>query len=181
MEEALRVVQALDPAGVGARDLRECLLLQIESVNGKGGVAWQIVSNHLRLLETRQYKEIAKVLGRPIEHVEMAVNMIQHLNPRPGLRYSGAGRASGGAGRLLHQGWRRLHHPDERRGGAAAPAECAVPPDARPRSTAPTKEVRDYVTRAVHFRHPADEEYRAAEADDPESLPVDRAAADAIS
>ena len=67
------------------------MLLQIGSVNGKGGVAWQIVSNHLRLLETRQYKEIAKALGRPLEHVESAVNMIQHLNPRPGLRYSGAG------------------------------------------------------------------------------------------
>ncbi len=58
-------VQSLDPAGVGARNLRECLLLQIESINGRGGVAWQIVSNHLRLLETRQYKEIAKVLARP--------------------------------------------------------------------------------------------------------------------
>ena len=91
VEEALRVVQSLDPAGVGARNLRECLLLQIESVNGKGGVAWQIVSNHLRLLETRQFKEIAKVLGRPMEHIDIAVNMIQHLNPRPGLRYSGAG------------------------------------------------------------------------------------------
>ena len=59
----LRAVQSLDPAGVGARNLRECLLLQIESVNGRGGVAWQIVSNCLRLMETRQYKEIAKVLG----------------------------------------------------------------------------------------------------------------------
>jgi RNA polymerase sigma-54 factor len=91
VEEGLRAVQSLDPAGVAARDLRECLLLQIESVNGKGGVAWQIVSNYLRLLETRQYKEIAKVLARPIDHVEVAVQMIQHLNPRPGLRYSGAG------------------------------------------------------------------------------------------
>src|SRR6266404_4510666 len=44
VDEALRVVQSLDPAGVGARDLRECMLLQIESINGKGGVAWQIVS-----------------------------------------------------------------------------------------------------------------------------------------
>jgi RNA polymerase sigma-54 factor len=91
VDEALRVVQSLDPAGVGARNLRECLLLQIESINGKGGVAWQIISNHLRLLETRQFKEIAKVMGRPLEHVEIAVDMIQHLNPRPGLRYSGAG------------------------------------------------------------------------------------------
>ncbi len=91
VEEALRFVQSLDPAGVGARNLRECMLLQIESVNGRGGVAWQIVSNHLRLLETRQYKEIARALGRPLDHVETAVSMIQHLNPRPGLRYSGAG------------------------------------------------------------------------------------------
>ena len=91
VEQALKVVQSLDPAGVGARNLRECLLLEIESVNGKGGVAWQIVSNHLRLLETRQYKEIARLLGRPLDHIETAVKMIQHLNPRPGLRYSGPG------------------------------------------------------------------------------------------
>src|SRR5476649_553959 len=91
VDQALRVVQALDPAGVGARDLRECLLLQIESVNGRGGVAWQIVSSHLRLLETKQFKELAKIMGRPPEHIEIAVDMIQHLNPRPGLRYSGAG------------------------------------------------------------------------------------------
>jgi RNA polymerase sigma-54 factor len=91
VEEALRLVQSLDPAGVGARNLRECLLLQLESIGGQNGVAWQIVANHMRLLETRQYKEIAKVLARPIEHIDVAVDMIQHLNPRPGLRYSGAG------------------------------------------------------------------------------------------
>jgi len=91
VERALVAVQSLDPAGVAARNLRECLLLQIESDNGKGGVAWQIVSDHLRLLETRQFKELAKVLGRPMEHIEIAVAVIQHLNPAPGLRYSGAG------------------------------------------------------------------------------------------
>src|SRR5207244_13104629 len=91
VEEGLRVVQALDPAGVGARNLRECLLLQIESVNGRGGVAWQIVSNSLRLVETTQYQEIAKILVRPIEHVDIAISMIQHLNPGPGLRDSVAG------------------------------------------------------------------------------------------
>jgi RNA polymerase sigma-54 factor len=91
VEQALHEVQSLDPAGVGARSLRECLLLQIESLNGKGGVAWQIVTSHLRLVETKQYKEIAKVMGRPMEHIEIAISMIQHLNPRPGLRYSGSG------------------------------------------------------------------------------------------
>ncbi len=91
IEAALKAVQSLDPAGVGARDLRECLLLQLESRNAKGGVAWQIVSNHLRLLETRQLRELAKVLGRPAEHIEIAVRAIKRLNPRPGLRYSGPG------------------------------------------------------------------------------------------
>ena len=91
MDKALRAVQSLDPAGVAARDLKECLLLQIESRNGKGGVAWQIVSNHMRLLEMRQFKELAKVLGRPQEHIDIAVAMIRRLNPRPGVRYSGPG------------------------------------------------------------------------------------------
>jgi len=91
MDRALKAVQSLDPAGVGARDLRECLLLQIESRNGKGGVAWQIVANHLRLLETRQFKELLKVLGRPQEHLDIALAVIRRLNPRPGIRYSGPG------------------------------------------------------------------------------------------
>jgi RNA polymerase sigma-54 factor len=94
MEAALKAVQGLDPAGVGARDLKECMLLQIQSVNGMGGVAWQIVSNHMRLLETRQFRELAKVLGRPQEHVDIAIAMIRHLNPRPGIRFSGPGARS---------------------------------------------------------------------------------------
>jgi RNA polymerase sigma-54 factor len=91
VQEGLRIVQSLDPAGVGAKDVRECLLLQIESRNGKDGVAWQIVANHLKLLETRQIKEIAKQLGRPLEHVQMALDVIRHLDPYPGLRYSDQG------------------------------------------------------------------------------------------
>ena len=91
MNAALKAVQSLDPAGVGARDLKECLLLQIESKNGKGGVAWQIVSDYMRLLETRQFKELAKVLGRPQEHIDIAVAMIRQLNPRPGRPLFGAG------------------------------------------------------------------------------------------
>jgi RNA polymerase sigma-54 factor len=94
MEAALKAVQGLDPAGVGARDLKECMLLQIESMNGKGGVAWQIVSHHMRLLEMRQFKELAKVLARPQEHIDTAVAMIRHLNPRPGMRFSGPGPRS---------------------------------------------------------------------------------------
>ena len=89
--EALRVVHTLDPAGVGSSDLRECLLLQLESRGGKGGVAWQIVSDHLKLVELRQIKELARLLHRPIEHIHIAIDVIRHLDPRPGLRYSGPG------------------------------------------------------------------------------------------
>lgn len=94
MLAALKAVQSLDPAGVAARDLKECMLLQIESLNGKGGVAWQIVSGHMRLLEMRQFKELAKVLGRPQEHIDIAIAMIRHLNPRPGVRFSGGAAKS---------------------------------------------------------------------------------------
>ncbi len=91
VREAIRVVQTLDPSGVAASDLRECLLLQLESRNAKGGLAWNIVASHLKLVETRQTKELAKVLHRPMEHVQIALDVIRHLDPRPGLRYSGAG------------------------------------------------------------------------------------------
>lgn len=91
VEQALRVVQSLDPAGVGARDLRECLLLQLRSRNAEGGVAWQIVSEHLNLLEKKQVKELARILHRPPEHIEIALRVIRSLDPRPGLRYSGPG------------------------------------------------------------------------------------------
>ena len=89
--EALKVVHALDPAGVGARDVQECLLIQLENRNGKGGVAWQIVADHMKMLENRQVRELAKALGRPIEHIQTAIDVIKHLDPRPGLRYSGPG------------------------------------------------------------------------------------------
>jgi RNA polymerase sigma-54 factor len=91
VDTALREVQKLDPAGVGARDVRECLLLQLDSRNGRGGVAWQIVADHLKMVELKQYRELAKVLGRPLEHVQIAVQVIRTLNPKPGLRFSGSG------------------------------------------------------------------------------------------
>jgi len=91
LEEALKVVQSLDPAGVGARDVRECLLLQLESRNARGGLAWRIVEDHLKLVESRQHKELARLLGRPLEHIQIADHVIHSLDPRPGLRFSGAG------------------------------------------------------------------------------------------
>ncbi|MCU1339390.1 MAG: polymerase, sigma 54 subunit, RpoN [Bryobacterales bacterium] len=91
VKEAIRVVQTLDPAGVAASDLRECLLLQLESRGAKDGLAWQILFDHLKLVETRQPKELARLLRRPLEHIQVALDVIKHLDPRPGLRYSGPG------------------------------------------------------------------------------------------
>ena len=91
VKEAIHVVQTLDPAGVAASDLRECLLLQLESRGAKDGVAWQIVHDHLKLVETRQPKEMVRLLRRPMEHIQVAMDVIKHLDPRPGLRYSGPG------------------------------------------------------------------------------------------
>jgi RNA polymerase sigma-54 factor len=90
-QAGLKAVQSLDPTGVGATTLRECLLLQLEARGSRGGVAWQIVHDQLKLLETRQMSLLAKVLGRPVEHIQIAVHVIRHLDPAPGLRYSGAG------------------------------------------------------------------------------------------
>lgn len=87
----LKAVQSLDPTGIGALSLQECLLLQLDARGAREGVAGAIVRDHVKLLETRQYQQIAKMLGRPIEHVHIAVNVIRHLDPAPGLRYSGAG------------------------------------------------------------------------------------------
>jgi RNA polymerase sigma-54 factor len=89
--EALRVVHTLDPAGVGAADLRECLLLQLESRNATGGVAWKIVADHLKMVELKQFRELARAMHRPQEHIDIALNVIRHLEPRPGLRFSGPG------------------------------------------------------------------------------------------
>ncbi len=91
MREAVHVVQSLDPAGVAAIDVRECLLLQLASRGAEDGLAWQIVHDHLKLVETRQTKELVRLLHRPIEHIQIALDVIRHLDPRPGLRYSGPG------------------------------------------------------------------------------------------
>jgi len=88
MEAGLKIVQSCDPAGVAARDLQECLLLQLASRNGEDGVAWRIISQHLKLLETKNWRELVRVTGRPIEHIEIAVKVIRTLDPQPGLRFS---------------------------------------------------------------------------------------------
>jgi RNA polymerase sigma-54 factor len=101
LQEALQIVQQLDPPGVACRDLRQCLLNQLrfhqvqleQRKNGNGTAqvlqdAMAVVDQHLRGLQNKQHKEIAKAIGRPIEAVQTALDYIRTLDPRPGLRYN---------------------------------------------------------------------------------------------
>jgi RNA polymerase sigma-54 factor len=88
VEEALAVVHEFDPPGVAARDLRECLLLQLHVLDPQNTLAQQIVSDQLKLLQNNQLKEISRALNRPIELVKRAVDVVKRLDPKPGLRYN---------------------------------------------------------------------------------------------
>ncbi|MFZ0299055.1 MAG: RNA polymerase factor sigma-54 [Candidatus Sulfotelmatobacter sp.] len=113
LQEALEVIRQLDPPGVGCRTLRECLLLQLRyhqhqlahhkngnhaaekpgEKNGNGTAqvledAIAVVDQHLRAVQSKQHKEIAKAIGRPVDAVQQAVDYIRTLDPRPGLQYN---------------------------------------------------------------------------------------------
>ena len=88
VEAALKLVQEFDPVGVGARDLRECLLIQLRTIGMEGSCAWQVVSDYLPQVQNKQWKEIAKALGKPIPVVEESVEYLKRLDPRPGQRYN---------------------------------------------------------------------------------------------
>jgi len=92
VEEALRLVQELDPPGVGARSLAECLERQLVVLDPENSPATQlavaIVREHLKLIQSNQLKDIAKAVGQPLEQVKLAVEVIKKLDPRPGLRYN---------------------------------------------------------------------------------------------
>ena len=87
-EQALEIVQALDPIGVGARDLRECLSLQLRARGQEGSLAWRIVQEHLASLENHKFKEIASRTGSDFSEVLRAVDTIKHLIPKPGQKYN---------------------------------------------------------------------------------------------
>jgi RNA polymerase sigma-54 factor len=87
-EEALAIVQTMDPMGVGARDLRECLSLQLQDLDLQQSLAYRIVQDHLPSLESRRFKEIASRTGSSFEEVLQAVDCIKHLIPKPGQKYN---------------------------------------------------------------------------------------------
>src|SRR6476469_5452917 len=88
VERALQHVQTFDPIGVAARDLQECLWLQIRHLGLDGTPTERIVTEHLRLLQNHQVPEISRKLGMPIEDLKEHIEIIRHLDPKPGSRFN---------------------------------------------------------------------------------------------
>src|SRR5207244_1226273 len=88
VERALRLVQGFDPTGVAARDLQECLLLQLRHVGLEGTPTERIVAEHLRLLQNHQVPEISRKLGLSIDDLKEHIEIIRNLDPKPGSRYN---------------------------------------------------------------------------------------------
>jgi RNA polymerase sigma-54 factor len=87
-EAVLRVIQALEPVGVGARDLRECLLIQLEARDQRESLPWRIIHDHFDHLVNRRFPEIARQIKCSPEAVQEAADAIATLNPKPGFQVS---------------------------------------------------------------------------------------------
>ena len=89
VERVLRKIQQFDPVGVAARDLKECLLIQLEQISPRDTLAEKIVSEHLSLLKNRNYPAIAKRIGVSLDRVNRAAHLISKLDPKPGKAFGG--------------------------------------------------------------------------------------------
>ncbi|MDB5294935.1 MAG: rpoN [Phycisphaerales bacterium] len=97
MTAALTLVQTLEPSGVGARNLSECLLIQLRVIEEDPELAAghnfelerALIRDHFKDLEMNRYPQISKRLGRPIEDIKAAVHRLGRLNPYPGKQIGG--------------------------------------------------------------------------------------------
>ena len=88
VEKAVTAIQSLDPIGVGARDLRECLLLQLQFLEIDVPYVEEIVRDHWDEFMQRKFVQISKSLGIDMKTLEGIVEVIKHLDPKPGRKYS---------------------------------------------------------------------------------------------
>ena len=93
VEKVLAVIQGFDPAGVGARDLIECLLIQIRQLDLGGSLVETIIKAHLPDLEKNRCQQIAKACNCSVEAVVKAAKVIEHLEPKPGRPFSSSENA----------------------------------------------------------------------------------------
>ncbi|NJD57377.1 MAG: RNA polymerase factor sigma-54 [Nitrospirae bacterium] len=88
VEEAVILVQGFDPPGIAARDLKECLLLQLRPLNLLDTLPASIISNHLDLLSRKKYQNIARLCNVSMDDVMAAVKIIEDLDPKPARNFS---------------------------------------------------------------------------------------------
>jgi RNA polymerase sigma-54 factor len=89
VERALEKVQQLDPVGIAARNLRECLLLQLQFLEPQDPLVLRIVDQHLDLLLKRDFRGLTRALGTTTAELSAASTVISHLEPWPGRAFSG--------------------------------------------------------------------------------------------
>jgi RNA polymerase sigma-54 factor len=88
VRDALERIQGFDPVGVAARDLVECLCVQLKHLGQEGTAAEKIVRHHLDKVQHRKYRELAEALGIEMDDLEAELEIIRGLDPRPGQRYN---------------------------------------------------------------------------------------------
>ena len=86
-EDALAVLQSMEPLGIGARDLRECLLLQLDYRHPDTPFVADLITNHIEAVQENKLPLIVKATGATMEQVKKALEFIRMLNPRPGSLY----------------------------------------------------------------------------------------------
>jgi len=89
-EEMLRIIHRLDPPGVGARDLRECLLLQLEDQKRPDSLVYRLVKEAFEDLIAHRWSELGKRFGIEAAEVQRAADELAKLDPKPGLQHSAA-------------------------------------------------------------------------------------------
>src|SRR5689334_10333396 len=89
-EHMLTLIQSFYPPGVGARDLRECLLIQLKREGRQNSLEHRIVADHMQDLGKRRFPEIARRMGITVEQVQKCANNIAQLDPRPGAIFAAA-------------------------------------------------------------------------------------------
>jgi RNA polymerase sigma-54 factor len=87
VEAVLERIHEFDPVGVGARNLQECLLLQVVSLGMGGSLVEAVLKHHLKDLESRRYKQAARALGVEINDILTAAKIIAELDPKPGRMF----------------------------------------------------------------------------------------------
>ncbi len=88
VHRAIEIVQSFDPPGIGARNLQECLILQLRAFNLQGTIIEKIVLNNISDIEKKRYNQIGKQYDLPLDDLMAAIKIIEELDPKPGRNYS---------------------------------------------------------------------------------------------